>query len=101
MQTLNGRVLSVLKLRSHRIGDKSNGQSKDTILDLWRMRVSYLGPATLYEMELLEPLKSFASKKYTLGLNGFVEFEMLSNPPVAAGDSILIGAYEPGEKILG
>jgi hypothetical protein len=100
MQTLNGRVLSVLKLRSHRIGDKSNGQGQDTI-ERWRMRVSYLGPETLYEMELLEPLKSFASKKYTVGLNGFVEFEMLSNPPVAAGDSILIGAYEPGEKILG
>jgi hypothetical protein len=52
-------------------------------------------------MELGEPLKSFASKKYAVGLNGFVEFEMLSNPPVAAGDSILIDAYEPGEKILG
>ena len=65
------------------------------------MRVSYLGPETLYEMELGEPLKSFASKKYAVGLNGFVEFEMLSNPPVAAGDSILIDAYEPGEKILG
>jgi hypothetical protein len=101
MRTLNGRVLSVLKLRSHRISDKSNDQSKDTIPEVWQMRVSYLGPETLYEIELGEPLKSFASKKYAVGLNGFVEFEMLSNPPVAAGDSILIDAYEPGEKILG
>ena len=54
------------------------------------MRVSYLGPETLYEMELREPLKSFASKEYTVGLNGLVEFEMLAEPPVAAGESILI-----------
>ena len=45
-------------------------------------------------------LKSFASKKYTVGLNGFVDFEMFSEPHVAAGDSIQIDAYEPGEKIL-
>jgi hypothetical protein len=64
------------------------------------MRVSYDGPETLYEIELREPLKSMASKKHTVGLNGLVEFEMLSNPEVAAGDSILIDAYEPGERIL-
>jgi hypothetical protein len=52
-------------------------------------------------MELREPLKSLASKKQTVGLNGLVEFEMFSEPQVAAGDSILIDAYEPGEKILG
>jgi hypothetical protein len=34
-----------------------------------------------------------------VGLNGFVEFEMLSEPHVAAGDSIQIDAYEPEEKI--
>jgi len=65
------------------------------------MRVSYLGPETVYEVELREPLKSFASKKYTVGLNGFVEFEMFSDPHVAAGDNIQIDTYEPGEKILG
>ena len=27
-------------------------------------------------------LKSFASKKYTVGLNGFVDFEMFSEPHV-------------------
>jgi hypothetical protein len=52
-------------------------------------------------MELREPLKSFAAEKYTVGLNGFVEFELFSEPQIAAGDSILIDAYEPGEKILG
>jgi len=65
------------------------------------MRVSYPGPQTIYEMELREPLKSVASRKYTVGLNGIVEFEMCTQPQVAAGDYILIDAYEPGEKILG
>ena len=97
MQTLQARVLSVLELRP---SDKSEAQGKDSI-KIWRIRISYFGAQTLYEMELREPLKSFASKKYTVGLNGLVEFEMLSNPPVAAGDSILVDAYEPGEKILG
>ena len=64
------------------------------------MRCSYPGPETFCEFELREPLKSFASEKYTVGLNGFVEFEMLSEPHVAAGDSIQIDAYEPEEKIL-
>jgi hypothetical protein len=97
MQTLQARVLSVLELRP---SDKSKAQGKD-IPKIWRIRISYFGAQTLYEMELREPLKSFASKKYTVGLNGLVEFEMFSNPPVAAGDSILVDAYEPGEKILG
>ncbi len=91
MQTLEARVLSVLILRPRSRRD----------IQFWRIRVSYHGPQTLYEMELREPLKSFASKKHTVGLNGLVEFEMLSQPDVAAGDSILIDAYEPGEKILG
>jgi hypothetical protein len=65
------------------------------------MRVSYDGPQTLYEIELCEPLRSLASKRHTVGLNGVVEFEMLSNPGIAAGDNILIDAYEPGERILG
>jgi hypothetical protein len=53
------------------------------------MRCSYPGPERLYEFELREPR-----------LNGFVEFEMFSEPHVAAGDSMQIDAYEPGEKIL-
>ena len=47
------------------------------------MRVSYLGPETLYEVELREPLKCLASRKYTVGLNGLAEFEMFSEPHVA------------------
>ena len=35
-----------------------------------------------------------------MGLNGLAEFEMFSEPHVAAGDGIQIDAYEPGEKIL-
>ena len=101
MQTLEGKILSILRSRPSQTGGESNEQSQETNLKVWRMRVSYSGPQSLYEMELREPLKSFASKKYTVGLNGLVEFEMFSNPPVAAGDSILVDAYEPGEKILG
>jgi hypothetical protein len=100
MQTLKGRVLSVLKLQPCRIRDTSDDQSKDAIIQFWQMRASYFGPETLYEVELREPLKGFVSKKYAVGLNGLVEFELISEPPVAAGDSIQIDAYEPGEKIL-
>lgn len=81
--------------------DESEGRSEDRNIQLWRVRVSYLGPQTVYEMDLHEPLASLASQKCTVGLNGFVEFDMLSNPQIAAGDSILIDAYVPGEKILG
>jgi hypothetical protein len=102
MQTLNGKVLSVLKLQHYRKRDQADGEkSAQLIGKYWRLRVSYFGPQTLYEMELREPLKSLASEKQTVGLNGLVEFEMFSEPQVAAGDSILIDAYEPGEKILG
>src|SRR5258708_40238743 len=102
MQTLNGRVLSVLQLQPYRKGDQADGEkSAELTGKYWRLRVSYLGPQTLYEMELREPLRSLASKKQTVGLNGLVEFEMSSEPPVADGDSILIDAYDAGEKILG
>lgn len=98
MKTLKATVLSVLPCRMR---GKSDDQSKDTIIKFWRMRLSYPGQETLYEVELHEPLKSFAGKKYSVGLNGLVEFEMFSEPHVAVGDSIQIDAYEPGEKILG
>jgi hypothetical protein len=101
MQTLEAKVLSVLKLQPYRKSHSSEDQSKEARRNLWRIRVSYPGPETLYEMELQEPLKSLASKKYTVGLNGLVEFEMLSEPNIGAGDRILIDAYEPGEKLLG
>jgi hypothetical protein len=101
MKTLEAKVLSILKLQPYRMRDKSDDENKHTAIKFWRMRVSYLGPDTLYEVELREPLKSFASKKYAVGLNGLAEFEVFSDPEVAAGDSIQIDAYEPGEKILG
>jgi hypothetical protein len=98
MKTLNAKVLSILKSQSHRTRDKSDHQ---TCIEVWRMRASYPGLETVYEVELREPLRSLASKKYTVGLHGFVEFEMFSDPQVAAGDTIQIEAYEAGEKILG
>jgi hypothetical protein len=100
MQTLEARVLSILQLQPYRKGDNSDGRSKTIGMKCWQMRVSYVGPETLYEMELREPLISFAAKKCAVGLNGLVEFEMVSEPNVAAGDRILIDAYEPGEKLL-
>ena len=96
MKTLKARVLRVLSLQPFRRGDKSDSQGKDTIIKFWRMRCSYPGPETFCEFELREPLKSYASEKYTVGLNGFVEFEMLSEPHVAAGDSIQIDTCESG-----
>ena len=101
MQTLEGKILSILRSRPSQTGGESNEQSPETNLKVWRMRVSYSGPQSLYEMELREPLKSSAAEKYTVGLNGLVEFELFSEPQIAAGDAIWIDAYEPGEKILG
>jgi hypothetical protein len=94
MQTLKAMVLSVLQVQSYRKRDQADGEeSAELAGKYWRLRVSYLGPQTVYEMELREPLRSLASKKQTVGLNGLVEFEMSSEPQ--------IDAYEPGEKILG
>jgi hypothetical protein len=101
MKTLDANVLSILKSQPYRMRDKSDDHNKDTLIEFWRMRVSYPGPKAVYEVELREPLRSLASKKYTVGLNGLVEFELFSDPQVAAGDTIQIDAYEPGEKILG
>ena len=98
MKTLNAKVLSVLKSQSYRTRNKSDDQ---TLIEIWRMHVSYPEREAVYEVELREPLRSLASKKYTVGLNGLVEFEMFSDPHVAAGDSIQIDGYEPGEKIFG
>ena len=64
------------------------------------MCLAYSGRSTVFEVELREPLKSIASKEYTLGLNGLVEFNMFSKPTVSAGDRIEINLYEIGEKIL-
>ena len=98
MKILEARVQSVLKLQPYRISNGSVVQNQDAAV--WRMRLSYPGRDTVYEVELREPLKSFACKKYTVGLNGIVEFDMLSKPIVAAGDRIQIDLYECGERIL-
>jgi hypothetical protein len=100
MKTLKARILSVLSLQPFRREDRSHDQSKDTIIKFWRMRCSYPVPEMLYEFGLREPLRTSASEKCTVGLNGLVEFEMFSEPHVAPGDSIQIDAYEPGEEIL-
>jgi hypothetical protein len=44
MKTLEAKVLSILKLQPYQMRDKSTDQTKDTIINFWRMRVSYLGP---------------------------------------------------------
>src|SRR2546429_2890867 len=85
MKPLDATVLSILKRQPHRLRDQSGDHSKDTALTFWRMRVSYPGPKTVYEVELREPLKHFACKEYMVGLNGLVEFDLLAEPEVAAG----------------
>ena len=94
METLNATVLSILKLQARRGRGKSDPQRKEGSLHSWRLRVAYNGPQTIYEMELREPLKSRASKKHTVGLNGLVEFEMLSDPEIAAGESKALRAWK-------
>ena len=42
----------------------------------------------LYEFGLREPLKNATSEKCTVGLNGFVEFEMFSEPHVTCGEMV-------------
>ena len=51
MKTLKARVLAVLELQPYRMKGKSGDQSKNIIINFWRMHVSYLGPETLYEVE--------------------------------------------------
>jgi hypothetical protein len=100
MKTLRATVLSVLKVKPHRTGNAPDEQKKDAIIRFWKMRLSYGGSDTIYEVELREPLKSLALKGIAVGLNGFVEFTMFSEPDIAAGDSVEINVYEFGEKIL-
>ena len=100
MKIREARVLSVLKLQRYGIRNGSAAQNRDTIPSVWRMRLSYLGANMVFEVELREPLKSIAYQKYTVGLNGIVEFDLFSEPQVAAGDQIQIDLYECREKIL-
>jgi hypothetical protein len=100
MKLCEARVLSVLKLQPYGARNGSATQNRDIIPSVWRMCLSYLGPNTVFEVELREPLKSVAYQKYTVGLNGIVEFDMFSEPQVAAGDRIQVDLYECGEKIL-
>jgi hypothetical protein len=100
MKISEAKVLSVLKLQAYRARNGSIAQSEGTMPSVWRMRISYPGPNTVFDVELREPLKSAACKKYTVGLNGVVEFDMFSKPSVAAGDRIEIDLYESGERVL-
>jgi hypothetical protein len=68
MKTLKARVLSILSVQPSRRGDKSDGQSKETSIKFWRMRCSYIGPETLYEFDLREPLKKLCVEKVHGGI---------------------------------
>jgi hypothetical protein len=100
MKISEASVLSVLALRPYRTKNGSVAETGTIVPTVWRMRLAYSGRGTVFEVELREPLKSIASKKYTIGLNGIVEFDMFSKPAVAAGDRIQLNLYEIGEKIL-
>ena len=100
MKISEATVLSILALRPYQTRNGSGAQRDTTIPTVWRMCLTYAGRGTVFEVELREPLKSIASKEYTVGLNGFVEFNLFSKPTVSAGDRIEINLYEIGEKIL-
>jgi hypothetical protein len=57
MTIFEARVLSVLKLQPYRIRNGSAAQNEDTTPAVWRMRLSYPKPNTVFEVELREPLR--------------------------------------------
>ena len=65
MKICEARVLSILKLQPYGVRSGSAAQNRDIIPSVWRMCLSYLGPNTVFEVELREPLKSVAYQKYT------------------------------------
>ncbi len=101
MLTLKARVLSVLQLQPRRAANALDAKDSDTRISVWRLQVSYSGPEIVYEVQLREPLKSLASRQPVIGLNGFAEFNLFSQPHIAAGDFVEIDVYKAGEKILG
>jgi hypothetical protein len=98
MKSFEVKVTSVVKLPTYRIKVKPRDRSKDIILTLWRMSVSYLAKEEIYEFRLQEPLKQLASTEYSIGRNGLAEFDLSANPPVSIGDRIQIDAYEAGVR---
>jgi hypothetical protein len=99
MIILDGKVLSTLPLMAAKLENSPQDPREKTGQKRWQMRVSYVGPESVYEVELQEPLRGFVSKQYTIGLNGHIEFEMHSDPGIAAGAQIRMNAYEPGERV--
>ena len=101
MKTLDAIVLSSIQFFNYKIADRYSPQNAGTMTTLWRLRIAYAAPGTVYEVELHEPLKRICAKRYTIGMNGLSELEMLSDPGISAGTRIRINAYKPGERILG
>jgi hypothetical protein len=101
MKTLDAIVLSSIQFFNYKIADRCSSQSAGAITSMWRLRIVYGRPGAVYEVELHEPLRSICAKRYTIGMNGLSEFEMLSDPGISAGTRIRINAYKPGERVLG
>jgi hypothetical protein len=98
MKVLEAKVLSTVPMMQGRPGNNSTDREEVAGLKIWRMQVSYFGPESVYEVELREPLRGISFRPYTIGLNGHIEFEMVADPGLAAGEHIMIDAYEPGER---
>ncbi len=101
MKTLDAIVLSSIQFFNYKIADRHSSQCGGAITSMWRLRIVYGAPGTVYDVELHEPLKSICAKRYTIGMNGLSELEMLSDPGICAGTRIRINAYKLGERILG
>jgi hypothetical protein len=99
MRSFEVKVIGVVKLPQYRIKIKSGDKHQDIVVTLWRMSVSYLAKDEVYEIELQEPLRQLACTEYSIGTDGFAEFDLFALPPVNAGERIQIDAYQPGERV--
>jgi hypothetical protein len=98
MMTFEAKVTRIVQLPTYRSKGKPSQRSKDLILTLWRLSLSYLAKKEVYEIELPEPLRQISCTDYAVGTTGLVEFDLFVGPPVKVGDRFQVAAYEPGEK---
>jgi hypothetical protein len=98
MMTFEAKVTRIVQLPTYRIRGKPSQRSKDLILTLWRLSLSYLAKKEVYEIELPEPLRQISCTDYSVGTTGLVEFDLFASPPVNVGDRFQVEAYEPGER---
>ena len=82
MKTLKARVLSILSVQLPEGETNRTAKAKRRALNFGGCVVHISDRRRSMNLTFVSLLKSFASKKYTVGLNGFVDFEMFSEPHV-------------------